>query len=53
VEVAARNQLLRTRGQHAAQGLTARLEEQLRRAAVAPPAAVEEPDDEDDDGGLR
>lgn len=50
VEVAARNQLLRSRGHHAARLLADRLERTLRQAAV--PA----PDDEDDDlepGGER
>ncbi len=41
VEVAARNQLLRSRGHHAARKLAARLERQLR-----------EPDEEDAGGGL-
>jgi hypothetical protein len=33
VEVAARNQLLRTRGRHAARDLAARLDEQIRNSA--------------------
>jgi len=51
VEVAARNQLLRSRGHHAARELAQRLEETLRRAAIASP-----PDDEDEElepGGAR
>ena len=36
VEVAARNQLLRSRGHHAARNLAARLEQQLRTATSAP-----------------
>jgi HPr kinase/phosphorylase len=42
VEVAARNQLLRARGHHAARVLAERLEQSLRNAAIGP-------DDEDDD----
>jgi len=41
VEVAARNQLLRARGHHAARALATRLEQSLRRAAII--------DDEDED----
>lgn len=45
VEVAARNQLLRARGFHAARTLARRLEDQLREAdAVARPAAADEDD---------
>jgi HPr kinase/phosphorylase len=44
VEVAARNQLLRARGHHAARALADRLERSLREQAIAPP-----PDDEDDE----
>jgi HPr kinase/phosphorylase len=47
VEVAARNQLLRSRGHHAARALAARLDRQLRRDALAP---VDEEHD-DVDGG--
>ncbi|MCX6551654.1 MAG: HPr(Ser) kinase/phosphatase [Acidobacteria bacterium] len=46
VEVAARNQLLRSRGHHAARKLVARLDRQLRRADGAAPC----PDTADDDG---
>jgi HPr kinase/phosphorylase len=57
VEVAARNQLLRARGHHAARILAARLEETLRQAASLSPTPSEITDeDEDDDlegGGLR
>jgi HPr kinase/phosphorylase len=45
VEVAARNQLLRSRGHHAARALAERLESRLRRDAVAP--LDEEHDDVD------
>jgi HPr kinase/phosphorylase len=46
VEVAARNQLLRSRGHHAARQLAARLEEQLRAEALEPPVdPAAEPDD--------
>jgi HPr kinase/phosphorylase len=45
VEVAARNQLLRTRGRHAARELARRLDAQLRRADETTAAAVP-PDDE-------
>jgi HPr kinase/phosphorylase len=51
VEVAARNQLLRSRGHHAARELADRLDETLRRAAMASP-----PDEEDEElepGGSR
>jgi len=50
VEVAARNQLLRSRGHHAARRFAARLERELRTPAsdAAPLAA---PDEEGDDGG--
>jgi HPr kinase/phosphorylase len=52
VEVAARNQLLRARGHHAARVLAARLEESLRQAAVVP--VPDEEDDEDlETGGAR
>jgi HPr kinase/phosphorylase len=44
-EVAARNQLLRARGHHAARALADRLARTLRRAAPAPPGG----DDEDED----
>lgn len=46
VEVAARNQLLRSRGLHAARDLAARLEQQLR-TPVDLGIAGDEPDDED------
>jgi HPr kinase/phosphorylase len=48
VEVAARNQLLRTRGVHAARALAARLDSELR--GEARPAPVEENDDDLDPG---
>jgi len=44
VEVAARNQLLRARGHHAARELAQRLEESLRQGVLPIPA-----DDEDDE----
>ena len=50
VEVAARNQLLRARGHHAARELVARLEQQLRDTRVT---AAEEEDDDLDTGGGR
>jgi len=56
VEVAARNQLLRARGHHAARILAARLEDTLRQAAsVAASNDLPEEDDEEDieGGGLR
>jgi HPr kinase/phosphorylase len=43
VEVAARNQLLRSRGHHAARALAERLDETLRQAAIAP---IDEEDEE-------
>jgi HPr kinase/phosphorylase len=48
VEVAARNQLLRTRGLHAARDLAARLEQTLREKDVNPDA---ESDDDVEHGG--
>jgi HPr kinase/phosphorylase len=42
VEVAARNQLLRARGHHAARELANRLEESLREAVLPVPADEEE-----------
>lgn len=53
VEVAARNQLLRARGHHAARVLAARLDETLRQAAAvaASNELSEEDDDEDIEGG--
>jgi len=50
VEVAARNQLLRARGHHAARLLAERLEDSLRRAAE-PLAGAERDEDEDLDPG--
>jgi HPr kinase/phosphorylase len=50
VEVAARNQLLRARGQHAARRLAARLERTLRAAA---PDAEDEEDEDLEPGGPR
>jgi len=43
VEVAARNQLLRSRGHHAARDLAARLEETLRDGATPPAAEGDDP----------
>jgi HPr kinase/phosphorylase len=51
VEVAARNQLLRSRGHHAARALAQRLEETLRRGTVQSPA--DEEDEELEPGGDR
>ena len=51
VEVAARNQLLRARGHHAARILAARLEDTLRAAAVAAAGDLVDEDDEDIEGG--
>jgi len=51
VEVAARNQLLRSRGHHAARALAERLEETLRRGAVQ--ASADEDDEELEPGGSR
>ena len=48
VEVAARNQLLRARGQHAARALADRLEQKLRDGGAAGPPEV---DDEEFEGG--
>jgi HPr kinase/phosphorylase len=52
VEVAARNQLLRSRGHHAARELAARLERTLRDAASSLPSPDEE-DEEFEPGGSR
>lgn len=49
VEVAARNQLLKTRGLHAARDLAARLDAQLRDGH--PPVHVDDHDDDIDHGG--
>jgi len=51
VEVAARNQLLRSRGHHAARALAQRLEETLRRGTLQSPA--DEEDEELEPGGSR
>jgi HPr kinase/phosphorylase len=51
VEVAARNQLLRSRGHHAARALAERLEQALRRGSV--PAPADEEDEELEPGGSR
>ena len=51
VEVAARNQMLRSRGQHAARALAARLEERLREGGGTPEADVDE--EELEPGGER
>jgi HPr kinase/phosphorylase len=50
VEVAARNQLLKSRGHHAARALAERLERTLRDEAVSPP---DEDDEELETGGSR
>jgi serine kinase of HPr protein (carbohydrate metabolism regulator) len=50
VEVAARNQLLRQRGHHAARELANRLEASLREQSQPPP---DEDDDEIESGGAR
>jgi HPr kinase/phosphorylase len=50
VEVAARNQLLRSRGHHAARELAARLEEALRQARLP---SLDEEDEELEPGGAR
>jgi len=47
VEVAARNQLLRSRGHHAARALAERLEEKLREGSL--PAAAGEDEEEDEE----
>ena len=51
IEVAARNQLLRSRGHHAARALADRLEETLRLGAIA--SAPDEDDEEIETGGSR
>jgi HPr kinase/phosphorylase len=51
VEVAARNQLLKSRGHHAARALAERLENSLRQPAVE--SAADEEDDELEPGGSR
>ena len=51
VEVAARNQLLRQRGHHAARALADRLDASLREQS--PAAAPDEEDDEIESGGVR
>ena len=50
VEVAARNQLLKLRGHHAARALAARLDETLRQASIGPPEE-EDANDEIETGG--
>ena len=50
VEVAARNQLLRSRGHHAARELAARLEQTLRDAHLP---SLDEEDEELEPGGSR
>src|SRR6185295_10543012 len=50
VEVAARNQLLRARGHHAARALAERLEQTLRQSALP---ADDEEDEEVEPGGPR
>ena len=51
VEVAARNQLLRARGHHAARELAARLDQTLRETRVV--SSDEDEDDDLDSGGAR
>ena len=53
VEVAARNQLLRSRGHHAARALANRLEHALRRGAMPAAAEEDEEDEELEAGGGR
>jgi HPr kinase/phosphorylase len=53
VEVAARNQLLRARGHHAARLLADRLDESLRRASDLPPEAGNDEDEDLDPGGAQ
>lgn len=54
VEVAARNQLLRARGHHAARLFADRLERTLRQNGVTPPAPGEDEEDEElEPGGSR
>jgi HPr kinase/phosphorylase len=53
VEVAARNQLLRSRGHHAARALAARLDQSLRDSALPSPVVEDEEDEEDERGGPR
>src|SRR5437016_2424865 len=50
VEVAARNQLLRSRGHHAARILADRLEQSLRRTETVPALPSDEDDEEIDEG---
>jgi HPr kinase/phosphorylase len=52
VEVAARNQLLRQRGHHAARELADRLDASLREQA-APSTARDEDDEELESGGVQ
>jgi len=49
VEVAARNQLLKSRGHHAARALADRLDQSLRGGAAGAPASEENPDEEDEE----
>jgi HPr kinase/phosphorylase len=51
VEVAARNQLLKARGHHAARDLAQRLEDTLRQGSLPSPA--EDEDEELESGGGR
>jgi HPr kinase/phosphorylase len=53
VEVAARNQLLRLRGHHAAQAFADRVAEALRRGEPPAPVQDDEEDEEIESGGLR
>jgi HPr kinase/phosphorylase len=53
VEVAARNQLLRSRGVHAAQAFAVRLDQTLRRSVPPAPLMGEEEDEEIEPGGSR
>ena len=53
VEVAARNQLLRSRGHHAARALAQRLEDKLRAGSLPAAAGEDEEDEEVEPGGQR
>src|SRR5437899_1455028 len=53
VEVAARNQLLRARGHHAARAFADRLDQTLRDTAIAPAPGEAEEDEELEPGGSR
>jgi HPr kinase/phosphorylase len=51
VEVAARNQLLRARGHHAARGLADRLDQALAQQGAVAPAGTEHGEDEELEAG--